>query len=90
MLAYLLKSLSGEFLDKNGEWLERAPRTALAQFRHRDEALNHLIELNAKQPELRATVLEVQLDAKLRPIVIDESDVASNNDCHDSRYAELA
>lgn len=90
MVAYLLKSLSGEFLDKNGEWLERAARTALAQFRHRDEALNHLIELNAKQPELRASVLEVQLDDKLRPILIDESDLASNNDWPPSRYAELA
>lgn len=90
MVAYLLKNLADEYLDKHGEWLRSAPRTSLALFRHRDEALNHLIELNAKQPLLRATVVEAQLDARQRPIVIDERDPASNSDCAVRDLAELA
>ncbi len=90
MVAYLLKTPAQHYLDKHGEWLAQPPRAALMHFRFRDEALNYLIELNAKQPELRAQVVEVQLDDKQRPILIDQGDLARNSDGSELRYSELA
>jgi len=90
MVAYLLKTPHQDYLDKHGEWLAQPPRSAIMHFRYRDEALNYLIELNAKQPELRAQVVEVQLDDKQRPILIDQGDLARNSDGSELRYSELA
>ncbi|TFH67993.1 hypothetical protein E3W66_07045 [Gammaproteobacteria bacterium LSUCC0057] len=90
MVAYLLKNIANAYLDKSGEWQTDAPRAAVAQFRHRDEALNLLVELNAKYPDLRAAVIEVQLDDKQRPIFIDDQQPARNHDCIASRFAEPA
>ena len=59
MTSYIIQAFSGEFLDKNLAWVKEAKPDALFQAPHKDVALNQLLELNAKDVNLRARVVDV-------------------------------
>jgi hypothetical protein len=64
---YVIRNQSGAYLSKAREWLhEREPRQ-LARFRHRDEAVNTLVELSAKDVALRGEVVAVPLGERGEP-----------------------
>jgi hypothetical protein len=67
MELYLIRAQSGEFLDRHLEWVAAPDPVTLFQTPHRDVALNQLVELNARDIRLRATVLPCNRDAKGRP-----------------------
>ncbi len=75
MTLFIVKDATGNLLAKDMSWT-RDPKAELFSTPHKDIALNQLLELNAQNIQLRAQVLACEQDAKKRPIVADESELA--------------
>ena len=71
MAVFILQNQYGQFLNKECEWVSGSDANALFRSPHHDVALNHLIEVNAKDYSLRAAVITCELDSKGRPVVTD-------------------
>ena len=61
------------FWARDLEWLDGTDASQIFNTEHRDIALNQLIELNAKDINLRAQIVECEADKKGRPIMLLES-----------------
>lgn len=68
MTLYILENHRGELLDKQLNWVSATETSNLLHFPHRDVALNHLIELNARDIHLRAKVVACDADDRGRPL----------------------
>jgi len=79
MKIYIIKSHDESILGKGFEWLDGANANLIFNTPHRDVALNQLIELNAKDINLRAQIVECEADKKGRPIMLLESTAATNS-----------
>lgn len=77
MKIYIIKNHDKRILGKDLEWLDGTDAALVFHTKHRDIALNQLIELNAKDINLRAQIIECQADKKGRPIMLLESAAAS-------------
>lgn len=66
---FVIRNQLGQYLDKHSGWQSGKDNNALFRVDHRDEALNTLIEINAKDITLRGKILEVPADEKKRPVV---------------------
>ncbi|CAA0117711.1 Uncharacterised protein [BD1-7 clade bacterium] len=67
-IAYVLRNQNNELLHKNkSEWVSAGESKQTYCEKHYDEALNTLIETNAKNTDLRIRVTEVTLDEKRLP-----------------------
>lgn len=73
MTLFIIQTQQGEFLDKQLNWAPPGDVSNLFHTPHRDVALNQLIELNARDVQLRASVMTCTADEKGRP----QPDVAS-------------
>ena len=69
--AFVIRNQDGQYLTKKGEWVSGKEATGLYHQAHSDQALNQLIEVNAKDIYLRGTILELDLCEKRRPIVLE-------------------
>lgn len=69
MSLYVIQSRSGQFLDKHLGWQDYPNPAQLFSTPHKDIALNQLIELNAKDVQLRASVVACQADERGNPIL---------------------
>jgi len=69
MTIYILQMSDGRFLNKGLDWTATNHHRDLFRSEHRDIALNKLIELNAKDIDLRAKVVSCELDAKGKPLL---------------------
>ncbi|MBV1919215.1 MAG: hypothetical protein KUG73_00920 [Pseudomonadales bacterium] len=69
--AFVIRNQDGQYLTKKGEWVSGKDATKLYHQAHCDQALNQLIEVNAKDIYLRGTTLELDLCEKRRPIVLE-------------------
>ena len=67
--AFVLRNQLGQYLTRKGEWVSGKDAASLFHQPHYDQALNQLIEVNAKAIELRGTVVEVSVDASKRPAI---------------------
>lgn len=67
--AYVIRNQHGQYLTRKGEWVSGQDTSILFHQPWYDQALNHLIEINAKDIELRGKVVALALDDKGRPIV---------------------
>ena len=67
MTLYIIELMSGEFLDRHQAWVKAPNADALFQTPHKDVALNQLIELNAKDINLRARVITCDTDDRGQP-----------------------
>lgn len=67
--AFVLRNQLGQYLTRKGEWVSGKDASGLFNQPHYDQALNQLIELNAKDIELRGKVVEVDLDEKKHPLI---------------------
>ncbi|RLU01271.1 hypothetical protein [Ketobacter sp.] len=65
--AYVIRNQLGQYLTRKGEWVSGKDASVLFHQPHYDQALNQLIEINAKDIELRGTVVGVALDDSKRP-----------------------
>lgn len=69
MAVFVLQNDNGSMLTRGSEWSwDITPQTAFAT-PHRDAALNQLLELNIKDPHLRARVISCPLDERKLPIL---------------------
>ena len=69
MNVFVLRNQQQLYLSKQKSWVTGKENQGLWRSEHHDEALNTLIELNAKDIELRGDILDVSLDDKRQPIV---------------------
>jgi hypothetical protein len=76
MKIYIIKNHDESILGKDLEWLDGTDANQIFKTEHRDIALNQLIELNAKDINLRAQIVECEADKKGRPIMLLESATA--------------
>ena len=67
--AYVIRNQLGQYLTRKGEWVSGKDSGALFHQPWFDQALNHLIEVNSKDIELRGKVVELDMDDKGRPLV---------------------
>jgi len=64
---FIIRNHHGQFLSRHDEWVDSKDRAALFMARHKDQALNTLVEFNARDIDQRCLVLEVPLDDRGRP-----------------------
>jgi hypothetical protein len=57
------------YLNKQKEWVDGSDNQSLFRCNHRDEALNMVFELSSKDIELRAQMIDCELNEKKHPIV---------------------
>jgi uncharacterized caspase-like protein len=69
MTIFILQNQHDQFLDKSLQWVNNCGAKQLFKNSHRDIALNQLMELNAKDIQLRAKLVTCQLDAKGNPVL---------------------
>ncbi|NIB42795.1 hypothetical protein HBA55_24525 [Pseudomaricurvus alkylphenolicus] len=69
---YLLQNQHKHLLSKGGEWVDGRDANLLYRSVHRDEALNQMIETNARDYTLRIRILEAQVNDRGRPLLKDE------------------
>ena len=67
--AYVIRNQLGQYLTRKGEWVSGRDTSHLFHQPWYDQALNQLIEINAKDIELRGKVVALELDDKGRPLV---------------------
>jgi len=67
--AYVLRNQLGQYLTRKGEWVSGKDASVLFQQPHYDQALNQLIEINAKDIQLRGRVEELALNDKKLPVI---------------------
>ena len=69
--AFVIRNQDGQYLTKKSEWVSGKEATGLYHQAHYDQALNQLIEVNAKDIYLRGIILELDLCEKRRPVVLE-------------------
>ncbi|MCR8921448.1 hypothetical protein NO559_01610 [Dasania sp. GY-MA-18] len=66
---YVVTNQDGYFASKHKEWLDGREPKQLFRSPHKDEAINMVFELSAKDIKVRASTLLVELNEKGLPIV---------------------
>lgn len=66
---FIIQNHLHQYLGKQSNWLSGKDAQSLYRSDFHDEALNTLIELNAKDISLRGVILEVDIDLKKRPVI---------------------
>lgn len=87
---FVISNQQGLFLGKQGQWLDDSEPSAAWRSPHRDIALNHMIESNARDIEQRLVLLQCPMNEKdvpllgdaeparrTAPVTFDEPDAAS-------------
>ncbi len=69
---FLLQNQYQQLLSKQGEWVDGREASTLFRTAHRDEALNQMIETNARDYTLRMKILECPLNDRGLPLLQDE------------------
>jgi hypothetical protein len=67
MTVFILQNQQEQFLTKSLEWLNGCEKSQLFKTPHRDIALNQLMELNAKDVQLRVKIISCELDKSGNP-----------------------
>lgn len=68
---FLLQNQDKRFLTKQGEWCDGRDANQLYRTVHRDEALNQMVESNARDYTLRITILECPTNDRGVPQIAD-------------------
>ncbi len=74
---FVVQSDQGHYFSKHGEWLSGKDASQIFFGKYKDEALNQLIDITIKDVNVRARVIECELNTKNHPIleIIAESDL---------------
>lgn len=67
--SYIVKNQQGYFASKHKEWLDGREPRLLFRSPHKDEAINLVFEMSAKDINVRAEAISCELDDKKNPIV---------------------
>ena len=68
---FVIRNQLGQYLTRKWEWVSGRDSSVLFHQPWYDQALNQLIEINSKDIELRGKVVELELDDKGRPVVLE-------------------
>lgn len=68
---FIICNHSGQFLGKQGQWVDESEPVLVYRTPHRDIALNHLIEVNARDIEQRLLLMQCPLNEKDIPLLGD-------------------
>ena len=66
---FVIRNQLQQFWTRAGEWVDGREPQRLLKFRHRDEALNQLVELSARDIDLRGEVLRADVGERGEPVV---------------------
>lgn len=69
---FLLQNQHKQLLNKQGEWVDGREANSLYRSVHHDEALNQMIEVNARDYLLRLKILECEINDRGLPLLKDE------------------
>ena len=64
---YVIRNQQGAFWSKGKEWVDGRDARQVARYRHQDEAVNTLVELSAKNVDLRGRIEAVPLSERGEP-----------------------
>ncbi|HQQ63993.1 MAG TPA: hypothetical protein PLF22_10530 [Pseudomonadales bacterium] len=68
---FIICNHHGQFLGKQGQWVDESEPVLVYRTPHRDIALNHLIEVNARDIEQRLSLMQCPLNEKDIPLLGD-------------------
>lgn len=80
MTSFVIQRSDGQWLTRDLEWAADCAPRGLFFSPHRDVALNQLLEINSKDPNLRATVITCSTDSKSRPLLPQDSPVTTTTE----------
>jgi hypothetical protein len=86
---FVIRNQHGLYLTRQNEWVDGHDAAPLFKTPFRDVALNTLIELNAKDIELRGVITEAEVNEKGLPLVT-PADVSATDSAADGALAEDA
>jgi hypothetical protein len=66
---FVIQNQLGQFWTRSGEWADGREPQRLLKLKHHDEAVNQLVELSAKDIDLRGEILACEVNAKNEPEV---------------------
>ncbi|NRB40980.1 MAG: hypothetical protein HRU20_21340 [Pseudomonadales bacterium] len=66
---FVIRNQIDQYLNKQSQWISGKEAQLLYRSDFHDEALNTLIEVNAKEINLRGKIIEVELGDKKKPII---------------------
>ncbi len=66
---FVIRDQNGCYWGKSKEWHDGRDPRQLARYRHRDEAVNTLVEISARDVDLRGEILSVSLSERGEPQV---------------------
>lgn len=66
---FVIRNQLGQYWTRAGEWVDGREPQRILKHRHRDEAVNQLVELSARDIDLRGEVLGCDLNARGEPRV---------------------
>ncbi|WP_439101985.1 hypothetical protein [Congregibacter sp.] len=66
---FIIQNQLGQFWTRAGEWVDGREPQRVLKTKHRDEAVNQLVELSAKDIDLRGEVLLCELDERQEPVI---------------------
>ena len=69
MKVFIIRNQNNLYLDKSQGWVSGKDINCVYRTGFHDEALNSLIEVNAKDISLRGEILEVELSEKKQPLL---------------------
>lgn len=66
---FILQNSDDLYLDRQGEWVSGGEAASLYRSPHKDEAINQMVEVTVRHPELRIRVIQCHLDDRGRPSI---------------------
>jgi hypothetical protein len=66
---YVIRNQLGQYWARAGEWVDGREPQRLLKLRYHDEAVNQLVELSARDVDLRGCVVEAVLSQRGEPVV---------------------
>jgi len=66
---FVIRNQLGHYWGKSKAWVDGSEARAVMRAKHRDEAINTLVELGSKDFELRGEVIAAQLSERGEPMV---------------------
>jgi hypothetical protein len=66
---YVIRNQLGHYWGKRKAWVDGSEPRVVMRLRHEDEAVNTLVELSARDIELRGEVLSAELSERGEPVI---------------------
>jgi hypothetical protein len=72
---YVIRNQLGQYWTRAGEWVDGREPQRVMRLKHRDEAVNQLVELSARDIDLRGEILNPELNDRGEPLLEPSSEL---------------